>query len=103
MYNQYLKNRVFSQTTTEKLTKHNSDGNIREVRVDDGERYHSAESLQSILVCTGVYNREISDETSERNHAPRDVITDPELKIPQHTCEHVLDAVKLVFHIEQFE
>lgn len=116
MYNRYLQNRslsqinqLVSQTTTKRLTEHSSDrnhwnsANTLEDFVHGAERYYSAESLQSILVCTGVYNRETYDEISSRNHAPRDVITDPELKIPQYTCEHVLDAVKLILHIEQFE
>ena len=30
------------------------------------------------------------------------MIIDPELKKPQHTVEHVLDAVKLVYDLEQF-
>ena len=102
VYNRYLQNRTLSQSMT-------SDRNLCDVAkavellVDDAERYYSAESLQSILVCTGVYNRETYDETSDRNHAPRDVIVDPELKLPKHTCEHVLDAVKLIFQIEQFQ
>jgi hypothetical protein len=73
-----------------------------ELIADDAERYYSAESLESILVCTGVYNRETYDEASEKNYAHRDMITDSELKIPKHICEHVLDAVKLIFDIEQF-
>jgi hypothetical protein len=30
------------------------------------------------------------------------MIIDPELKKPKYTVEHVLDAVKLVYDIEQF-
>ena len=64
--------------------------------------YYSAENIQSILVCTGVYNQEAYDETKSLNHGHRDMIIDPELKKPKYTVEHVLDAVKLVYDIEQF-
>jgi hypothetical protein len=73
-----------------------------ELDVDDAEHYYSAESLESILVCTGVYNRETYDEISDKNHGHRDMIIDAGLKKPKHTCEHVLDAVKLIFDIEHF-
>ena len=68
----------------------------------DAEHYYSAENIQSILVCTGVYNQEAYDDTSSINHGHRDMIIDPELKKPKHTVEHVLDAVKLIYEIEQF-
>lgn len=109
VYNRYLQNRISSQmkmkTSTDNITDQNrSDVSYSfEVLASDAERYYSAESLESILVCTGVYNRDTHDETSGRNHAPRDVIMDPELKTPKYTCEHVLDAVKLILSIEQFE
>jgi hypothetical protein len=101
-------NQVVSQAATTSLTGNVIDENLWnlpnavEVIVNDAEQYYSAESLESILVCTGVYNRDTYDETSGRNYSPRDMIIDPELKIPKHICEHVLDAVKLIFKIEQF-
>jgi putative flippase GtrA len=118
IYNRYLQkrslsrlNQVVSQTATATLTsnarsivdKHfwNSPNPV-ELIVDDAERYYSAESLESILVCTGVYNRETYDEVSSKSYAHRDIIIDCELKIPKHTCEHVLDAVELIFNLEQF-
>ena len=109
-YNRYLQNRslsqlnqVVSQTATSTLTDNLwSLPNAVEVIVNNAEQYYSAESIDSILVCTGVYNRDTYDETSERNYAPRDVVINPELRIPKHTCEHVLDAVKLIFDLEQF-
>jgi len=70
---------------------------------NDTQQYYSAESLQSILVCTGVYNRETYDETSGKNYAHRDIVIDQSLKVPSHVCEHVLEAIKLVCHLEQFQ
>ncbi|CAF3671641.1 unnamed protein product [Rotaria sordida] len=118
VYNRYLQtrslsrlNQVVSQTTTTTLTgniKNIIDKNfwtnlnIVELVVNDAEHYYAAESLESILVCTGVYNRDIHDETSDKNHGHRDMIIDAELRKPKHICEHVLDAVKLIFNIEQF-
>jgi hypothetical protein len=76
--------------------------NAVEIVAADAEHYYSAENIQSILVCTGVYNQEVYDETSSINHGHRDMIIDPELKKPKYTVEHVLDAVKLIYDIEQF-
>ena len=73
-----------------------------ELIADDAEQYYSAESIQSILVCTGVYNQEAYDESLSINHGHRDMIIDAELKKPKYTVEHVLDAVKLVYDIEQY-
>ena len=42
--------------------------------------------LQSILVCTGVYNQEAYDEISGKNHGHRDMIIDPELKKTEIYC-----------------
>jgi hypothetical protein len=70
--------------------------------VDNAEDYYSAESLTSILMCISVYNRETYDEASGKNYAHRDMVINPEFKIPSYTCEHVLDALKLVFDIEQY-
>ncbi|CAF4131263.1 unnamed protein product, partial [Adineta steineri] len=66
------------------------------------QHYYSAESLESILVCTGVYNRETYDETSGENHGHRDMILDFKLRKAKYICEHVLDAIQLIFNIEQF-
>ncbi len=118
IYNRYLQtrslsrlNQAVSQTATTTLTNNATKfvdtnlwnySNTVEIISDDAERYYSAESLQSILVCTGVYNRETYDVTSDKNHGHRDIIIDATLKQPKHTCEHVLDAVKLIFDIEKF-
>lgn len=118
VYNQYLQNRslprrnqIVSQITTASLMgsgKNTSDedssmkSNSVDSMVSDAEQYHTAETLESILVCTGIYNRETYDETLVRNHGHRDMIIDSELRKPKYTCEHVLDAVKLIFDIEQF-
>lgn len=100
------------QTTTASLTGNASSptldnsawnhSNTVELIADDAEQYYSAENIQSILVCTGVYNQEAYDESIGINHGHRDMIIDPELKKPKYTVEHVLDAVKLVFDIEQY-
>lgn len=115
VYNRYLQTRslsklkhVVTQTATVSLTSPSMDNNAWntsnavELAADDAEHYYSAENIQSILVCTGVYNQEVYDESSSINHGHRDMIIDPELKKPKHTVEHVLDAVKLVFDLEQF-
>jgi hypothetical protein len=118
VYNRYLQTRALSklkqvvtQTATASLTTNASpfvDTNAWnhsqtvELVADDAEHYYSAENIQSILVCTGVYNQEAYDETTGINHGHRDMIIDPELKKPKYTVEHVLDAVKLVFDVEQF-
>lgn len=101
-----------AQTTTASLTANSSSptldtsawnhSNTVELIADDAEQYYSAENIQSILVCTGVYNQEAYDESIGINHGHRDMIIDPELKKPKYTVEHVLDAVKLVFDIEQY-
>jgi hypothetical protein len=102
-------NQVVSQTATSTLTSNAVNEtlwnlpNAVEVIVNNAEQYYSAESIDSILVCTGVYNRDTSDESSKINYAQRDMIIDPELRIPKYTCEHVLDAVKLIFNLEQFD
>lgn len=95
-------NQVVTQTATGTGRNLWTSPNLVERIVDNAEHYYSAESLTSILVCTGVYNRETYDEASSKNYAHRDMIINPELKIPSYTCEHVLDAVKLVFDIEQY-
>ena len=118
VYNRYLQNRslsrinqVVSQTATSMLS--NSTRKVvgtnlwrysddLELVVDNAEHYYSAESLESVLVCTGVYNRETYEELSAKHHGHRDMITDAELKKAKYICEHVLDAVKLIFNKEQF-
>jgi hypothetical protein len=118
VYNRYLQNRslsrinqVVSQTATSMLsnsTRKVVDTNLwsysddLELVVDNAENYYSAESLESVLVCTGVYNRETYEEISNKNHGHRDMISDAKLKKAKHVCEHVLDAVKLIFDKEQF-
>ncbi|CAF1078098.1 unnamed protein product [Rotaria sordida] len=118
VYNRYLQTRALSklkqvvtQTAAVSLTANLSPifdtnawnhSNTVELVANDAEHYYSAENIQSILVCTGVYNQEAYDETSSINHGHRDMIMDPELKKPKYTVEHVLDAVKLVYEIEQF-
>ena len=76
--------------------------NTADLTTDDTEQSYSAESIQSILVCTGVYNQEAYDETGSIDHGHRDMMIDPELKKPKYTVEHVLDAVKVIFEIEQY-
>ncbi|CAF4534381.1 unnamed protein product [Rotaria socialis] len=118
VYNRYLQrrslsrvNQIVSQTTIGTLTSSGknisgknlwSSSNSAEPAADNIEQYYTAESLESILVCTGVFNRETYDETLGKNHGHRDMFIDAELRKPKHTCEHVLDAVKLIFDIEQF-
>ncbi|CAF4142078.1 unnamed protein product [Rotaria socialis] len=118
VYNRYLQTRALSklkqvvtQTAAVSLTANSTrildtnawtHSNAVELVANDAEHYYSAENIQSILVCTGVYNQEAYDETSSINHGHRDMIIDPELKKPKYTVEHVLDAVKLVYDIEQF-
>lgn len=119
VYNRYLQTRtlsklkqVVSKTTAVSLTTPMTNENHSnawgyssavELVANDAQQYYSAESIQSILVCTGVYNQEAYDETTSVNHGHRDMIIDPELKKPKHTVEHVLDAVKLVYELEQFQ
>ena len=118
VYNRYLQTRALSklkqvvtQTATASLTNNASPlqdvsawntSNAVEMLADDAEQYYSAENILSILVCTGVYNQEAYDESTSINHGHRDMIIDPELKKPKYTVEHVLDAVKLVFDLEQY-
>ncbi|CAF0731545.1 unnamed protein product [Adineta steineri] len=103
VYNRYLQsrslsrlNQVVSHTATTTLSS-----DSRKI-IDNAQHYYSAESLESILVCTGVYNRETYDETSGENHGHRDMILDLKLRKAKHICEHVLDAIQLIFNIEQF-
>lgn len=119
VYNRYLQTRtlsklkqVVSKTTAlsrttpmknQNLNSAWSYSNAVEMAANDAQQYYSAESIQSILVCTGVYNQEAYDETSSVDHGHRDMIIDPELKKPKYTVEHVLDAVKLVYELEQFQ
>lgn len=79
-----------------------SQNEVVEAVGNDAEEHYSAESIQSILVCTGVYNHESHDENLKIDHGHRDMIVDPQLKKPTHTVEHVLDAVNLVFNIERY-
>ncbi|CAF1352025.1 unnamed protein product [Rotaria sp. Silwood1] len=112
VYNRYLQTRALSklkQVVTQTVnsspifdTNAWNHSNAVELVASDAEHYYSAENIQSILVCTGVYNQEAYDESSCLNHGHRDMIIDPELKKPKYTVEHVLDAVKLVYEIEQF-
>lgn len=87
------------------------DDDIEDTDLNDGEEYddrgHFAESCQSILVCTGVFN---SDNDYVRyhgqrpsNHNHRDFVLDAELKQPTYVAEDVLDAVKLVFEKEMYK
>jgi hypothetical protein len=118
VYNRYLQTRALSklkQIVTKSSTASLTDTisptidtnawnhtNTVELVVDDAEQYYSAEQIQSILVCTGVYNHDAYDETASIDHGHRDMIIDPELKKPKHMVEHVLDAVKLIFDIEHY-
>jgi len=116
VYNRYLETRTLSklkqvvtQTAAASLTGSSTTtdtsvwnrSNVIELVADEAEHYYSAESIQSILVCTGVYNQD-ADTTTDVDHGHRDMIIDPVLKQPKYTVEHVLDAVKLVFDIEQY-
>lgn len=119
VYNRYLQTRTLSKlkqvvsktaaiSLTTPMTNENHSNawgysSAVELVANDAQQYYSAESIQSILVCTGVYNQEAYDETTSVNHGHRDMIIDPELKKPKHTVEHVLDAVKLVYELEQFQ
>ncbi|CAF0991480.1 unnamed protein product [Didymodactylos carnosus] len=115
VYNNYLQTRTLSrlkqivtQTAVSGGVSSSSSSawgrNSVEIVADEAEQFYSAESISSILVCTGVYNQEQHQEgqTQQLNHGHRDMIIDPLLKQPKYTVEHVLDAVKLVFDTEQF-
>lgn len=116
VYNRYLQTRTVSQVNEivsliasdtlagnadkSSYANHRTHLNSLQIVRDSVEQYHTAESLEPILVCTGVYNRDTYDENSITNHGHRDMIVDSELKKSKYICEHVLDAVKLIFEIE---
>ncbi|XP_041457716.1 haloacid dehalogenase-like hydrolase domain-containing 5 [Lytechinus variegatus] len=67
-----------------------------------------AESIESILVCTGVYSKRDSVEKIERDsdldldHGHRDFKHDPDLLRPSIEVQDVLEAIEEIFKIEKF-
>ena len=64
----------------------------------------TAESINSILVRTGVYQGDKIDIGSlvSRNLAHKDTLIDPSLVKPNFITNNVYDAVKLVFKKENY-
>lgn len=59
------------------------------------------ERMKSILVRTGVYGAESTEVwASEANHLHRDTVYRPELSVPTHEVEDVLDAVNVILKEE---
>lgn len=67
-----------------------------------------AESIESILVCTGVYSKRDSVEKIERDsdldldHGHRDFKHDTDLLRPSIEVQDVLEAIEEIFKIEKF-
>ena len=72
----------------------------------DGPRVLGAESCESVLVCTGVYNGSDREDRKDsktivQNYNHRDFIMDPSLRVPMMTTDNVLEAVKAIFAKEK--
>ena len=57
--------------------------------------------MKSILVKTGVYGSEHSVLDQEVNHLHRDTVLRPELRVPTHICDDVLQSVNKILEEEQ--
>ena len=84
-----------------------SGANVRAIQTleEDTADMEKAHGCESILVCTGVYNKNSnvvvhSDRSTNHNH--RDFVIDPNLTCPNHVVLSALEAVKLVFEKEKF-
>ena len=85
-----------------------SGANVRAIQSleEDTSDVEKASGCESILVCTGVYNKNSnvvmhSDKVTNHNH--RDFVIDPGLTRPNHVVPSVLEAVKLVFEKENYK
>lgn len=81
--------------------------NSGQVFIGDSYAHCLPESCTSILVCTGVYNREKSDLSSDQRvtgqdifHGHRDFHFDPALIQPSFVVHDVQEAVELIFQQE---
>jgi ribonucleotide monophosphatase NagD (HAD superfamily) len=62
-----------------------------------------AESINSILVCTGVYQGDKNDfKTQNLMYSHKDAKIDNKLREPNYICDDVYEAVKMVYEIEKF-
>lgn len=71
---------------------------------EDQTNDDKAFACESILVCTGVFNKnsDIYSNSRPSSHNHRDFVIDPSLTKPTHVVSNVLEAVKLVFEKESF-
>ncbi|XP_013394123.1 haloacid dehalogenase-like hydrolase domain-containing 5 isoform X1 [Lingula anatina] len=118
LYNRYLRDKRFPTSRKQKmsqgkggsgimLSRGNGDGDPLYVLEDDCEVLDCADSIESILVLTGVYDksRDYKQQGGDKhifNHNHRDFTVDEDLKMPTFTVKNVLEAVKLVYEEEQF-
>ena len=73
---------------------------------ENGSFVSDAESIQSILVCTGVYQgsqNEVDAHHNSLNYAHKDMVVDNALRRPSFISSDVYEAVKLVYKIEKFD
>ena len=67
-----------------------------------------AESIESVLVCTGVHSKAESVEAIEResltaiDHGHRDFKFDPDILRPTMEVQDVYEAIKQIFEVEKF-
>ncbi|CAH1782901.1 unnamed protein product [Owenia fusiformis] len=122
LYNRYLKNKrealktkVMLKQNLKHVSKravqsYESDEEIideeKEIAENEYALEQSAESCDSILVCTGVYNKnqDYTDENNDYvlNYNHRDFAMDFELKKPTHVVHNVAEAVEKAFEVEEY-
>lgn len=108
LYNSFLQRRLESQKKTMKVAKLKNAVGAPATRVDIIINSSFAESstvfadtCESVLVNTGVYNKEFSLDSSD--HCPRDFLpVEEKLKEPTYVADNVKDAVSLIFDREGF-
>ena len=98
LYNRYLRSRAGRAKK-----QRSSGGSSLDELVNWEIETSTAESCQSILVCTGVFdvnNDYTQHDAVNFNH--RDFLLHPELKKPTFTVTNVNDAVNLAFELEGY-
>jgi HAD superfamily hydrolase (TIGR01456 family) len=106
VYNQILENNLISRQRKQLKAIEADDGSntseisfINEHLSMSDDIDCSAESCESILVCTGVYRSDVQSN-NKLNYGHRDMIVDETLKTPKYICNDVYDAVNLVLNME---
>ena len=89
------------------MLQRDSGANVRAIQTleEDSSGVEKAHGCESILVCTGVFNKNnnvVTHSAQMSSHNHRDFVIDPSLTRPSHVVPSVFEAVKLVYEKENY-